>query len=63
MTLTKEEEEYILDIVDAEGFDFGIRLYTDFTQRVKDERFHELRDRYIDAAEALAGYIGIDLDE
>ena len=47
--------------VDNEGFDYAFRNYSDFKE-VKDEEFHKLRKAYVDAADALAEYIGVDED-
>ena len=45
--------------VENEGFDYCFRNYSDFKE-VKDKKFHELREAYVKAADALQDYIGED---
>jgi hypothetical protein len=47
--------------VDNEGFDYAFRKYSNF-EDVKDKEFHRLREAYVDAADALEEYIGMDED-
>lgn len=57
MTLTKEEKEYVLGTIECEGFDYTFLSYTDFDE-IKDKKFHELRKKFVDAANELKDYIG-----
>lgn len=45
--------------IDCEGFDYAFRSYSSFKD-VNDARFHELREAYVKAADALAAYVGLD---
>lgn len=56
--MTAKEFRYVLDTIDNEGFDYAFRHYTDFKDTVKDEKFHELRQAYLNAQKALAEYVG-----
>lgn len=57
--MTKEEKCYVEGIVESEGFDYAFTCYSRF-EKVKDKRFHELRDAYLKAREDLAHYAGLD---
>src|SRR5579863_3880705 len=46
----------VLDVIECEGFDYGLRHYTSFKE-IKDKKFHQLRKAYIAAADALEKYI------
>lgn len=48
---------YLAAIIENEGFDYTFRDYSDF-EEVKDEKFHQLRQAYKDAADELDNYIG-----
>lgn len=50
---------YVIDTIDCEGFDYTFTGYSDFPE-FKDEKFHELRLKYLEARQALADYIGVD---
>lgn len=58
--MNAQELQYVQDTIENEGFDYGFRHYSDFKDEVKDEKFHELRTAYVEAAEALAEYTGTD---
>lgn len=45
--------------VENEGFDYAFRNYSDFHE-VKDEEFQKLRRAYVEAADALSEYVGLD---
>ena len=42
--------------MDAEGFDYCFRSYSDF-QYVHDKKFHKLREAYCEAANKLEKYV------
>ena len=42
--------------MENEGFDYCFRKYSSFKE-IEDEKFHELRKKYIKAAEELENYI------
>lgn len=49
-----------------EGFDYCFRWYSDFTRDVKDKKFHELREGYLDGkitSFELIKYINTKIDE
>ncbi len=54
--MTKDDREYILSVIDQEGFDYTFVDYSDF-KAIKDKEFHKLRKAYIDAHKALEQYI------
>lgn len=59
---TEESKDALSDVrhaVDAEGFDYAFRKYSDF-KKIDDPRFHELRLAYVAAADALEKYVGTD---
>lgn len=43
--------------MDAEGFDYCFRGYSDWKE-IKDKEFHQLRKAYVEVAQALEEYIG-----
>jgi hypothetical protein len=54
--MDKKSAQYVNDIIDSEGFDYGLRSYSNF-EKVKDEEFHRLLKAYRVAADALEEYI------
>lgn len=46
----------VRDKIDSEGFDYAFRQYSDF-KAVADPEFHELREAYVAAADALESYV------
>jgi hypothetical protein len=52
-----KDRKYVRSVIDNEGFDYAFRHYTDFLD-IKDKQFHELREAYVKAANALAEYVG-----
>jgi hypothetical protein len=56
--MTGSEIDYVRAVIDNEGFDYAFRNYTDFVDKVKDEKFHVLRLAYVKAAAELAKYVG-----
>ena len=42
--------------IDEEGMDYTFQHYSHF-EEIKDEKFHRLRNAYLDAAEALENYV------
>ncbi len=57
--MKKEDKEYLQERVENEGFDYCFVHYSDF-EEIKDKKFHELREAYCKAQEALAEYLDID---
>jgi len=55
--MTKKQREYVRDTIENEGFDYAFRHYSDY-EEIKDEKFHELRKAYEQAAKELEDYIG-----
>lgn len=55
--MTGKEFKYVLSLIDNEGFDYGLRHYTDFAE-IKDKEFHRLLKNYVNAAEEIEAYIG-----
>lgn len=55
--MTNEEQKEVAFRVEEDGFDYAFRNYSDFAE-IKDERFHELRKAYIQAAQELEAYVG-----
>lgn len=53
--MTKKEKRIVNDEVENEGFDYTFAHKSSFDE-IKDEKFHELRTRYLDARQALADY-------
>jgi hypothetical protein len=49
----------VAQCVENEGFDYALRKYSNF-EDVKDPEFHKLRSDYVDAAEALSDYLGLE---
>jgi hypothetical protein len=57
--MTGKEFNTVRDCVDFESFDYCFRGYSNFDD-IKDEEFHRLRRQYVDAANALSEYLGIE---
>jgi hypothetical protein len=55
-----KEMNYVRDTIENEGFMYAFKDYTDFEDEVKDAEFHKLRKSFLDAAKALAEYVGIE---
>jgi len=50
------DAEYVSGLIETEGFDYSFRFYSNF-EEIKDPEFHELRKKYVEAANALENYI------
>jgi len=57
--VTGKEFKLVLDCIECEGFNYTFTGYSDFKD-IKDEEFHRLRRRYLEAEEELAEYVGYD---
>lgn len=57
--MKKQDKEEIQNTIENEGFDYAFRHYSDFDE-IEDEKFHALRIAYVDAAEALGEYLGLE---
>lgn len=55
--MTDKELDDVRATIDSEGFDYAFRYYSEF-RPIKDRKFHRLREAYIEAAAALAQYVG-----
>lgn len=55
--MNKKEKEQVRFAVENEGFDYTFRHWSNF-HYIDDQKFHELRDAYIQATERLADYVG-----
>ena len=54
--ITDKQKELLLYKMDAEGFDYCFRNYSNWKE-IKDTEFHKLRKAYMEAANALEEYI------
>jgi hypothetical protein len=50
------EMDYVKSTINNEGFDYCFRCYSNF-EDIKDEKFHELRKAYLNAAKELEKYV------
>jgi len=57
--ITPKERISVCSKVCSEGFDYCFVNYSSF-DNIKDKKFHELREAYIAAHNALAEYIDLD---
>lgn len=57
--ITSKERNYVLAVVENEGFDYAFNHYSDF-EEIKDEEFHQLRKNFLEARQKLAQFIGFD---
>ena len=48
---------FVAHCVEYEGFDYAIHSYSNY-EKVKDEKFQELRRKYLEARRELAEYLG-----
>ena len=51
-----EDKEYVLSKIDNEGFDYTFINYSSF-EDIKDEKFHELRMKYVESQKELENYL------
>lgn len=56
VVMKKRERTHVQDVVDKEGFEYAFLHSSDF-EKVKDEKFHELRKAYLAASKALYDYV------
>jgi hypothetical protein len=52
-----EDFEYVRVMMNQEGFHYCFANYSSFSE-IKDEKFHELREQYLKAANELEKYVG-----
>ena len=57
--MKKREKQEIIDTIECEGFDYAFRFYSTF-DGVKDSKFHKLRVAYVQAANALSEFLGVE---
>lgn len=57
--MNKKDKKYVCDCVNNEGFDYAFIDYSNFPE-IKDKKFHELRQAYIEARNNLANYIDLE---
>lgn len=54
--MSEEDKEYVQITVNNEGFDYAFYGYSNYN-KIEDEKFHELRNKYLDARQELEKYI------
>ena len=57
--MTKRELNQIHDAVEAEGFDYALRFWSNF-ENIKDKKFRTLMQDYRKAGELLARYLKLE---
>lgn len=57
--MNRKDREKVTSCAENEGFDYCFCYYSKFPE-VKDAEFHELRKKYVEAANALKEYLGFD---
>lgn len=57
--MSGKEAKELCERVEQEGFDYCFMCYSTFKE-IDDEKFHNLREKYIRARNELAKYIGVD---
>lgn len=50
--MKKKELEYVVDCILNNGMEYTFRDYSSFKE-IKDEKFHQLREKYLEATAAL----------
>lgn len=60
MTLKKKDLKTIAENIECEGFDYAMIYTSDYTE-IEDSTFHQLREDYLNAREALAQYVDADI--
>lgn len=60
--MTDLDLTHVQDTVNEEGFDYTFLYHDDFTE-IDDPMFHILRQKYIEASEALYAYLKMDARE
>jgi hypothetical protein len=60
-TMTGREFASVNGAIDNEGFDYAFVNYSNFDD-VKDEKFHELRQAFLNARQELKEYVGAEED-
>lgn len=55
--MTREERSQVRDAIISEGMDYALRYLSTYSH-IEDEKFHQLLDAYIDAANAIEEYLG-----
>lgn len=56
-----KEIKKIQEDVECEGFAYAFMNYSDYPE-VKDDKFHELRTKFLKSAQDLADYLGVDVN-
>ena len=54
--ITKEQAEYLAAKIESEGFDYLFICYSSF-EKIEDEKFHELRKKYVEAHNEFESYL------
>ena len=57
--ITDDDRDYVCGKIDNEGFDYTFIGYSDF-EEIKDTKFHELRQKYIEAKNSLSNYLKLE---
>ena len=53
------DRQSVIDIIDQEGFYYTFAHFTSF-EDIRDKKFHELRNAFLDARNALLDYLDFD---
>lgn len=56
---SKKGFAYVIDTIEAEGFDYAFTGYSNF-EEVQSEEFHKLRKEFLEARQRLADFLGVD---
>lgn len=54
--MTKKDADYMIATIENEGFHYCFNHYSDFSD-IKDERFHELREAYLQSVDIMNEYL------
>lgn len=54
--MTSDERERLQSAVNQEGFDYCFVHYSDW-EEIKDDKFHKLREQYLEASKNLERYV------
>lgn len=55
--MKNKDIEIIINLIDSQGFDYAFDQYDHMLEKIKDNKFQQLRESYSKAYEELATYI------
>ena len=58
--MNAEEKRYVASCINNEGFHYCFDSYSYF-EEITDKKFHELREKYLEAARNLENYVNQDV--